>query len=157
MKLAGKLEIIERQPVRVACLRYTGPGGEPLRRFWRATVAPWLADNGLLDCPRYGVAIDGRLQTAPEQCRYDACVELPPGLSLPGAPETIIAGGRYAYTRFKGTGEQLDEAWSAFTREFLAGYRLDDRRPPFEHYPRGATCDVRSGVFVGELCLPVAS
>ena len=27
-------------------------------RFWRNTVAPWLADHGLVDCPRYGVTLD---------------------------------------------------------------------------------------------------
>jgi hypothetical protein len=38
----------DRQPVKVARMRYPGQFGEPPLRFWRATVAPWLADHGLI-------------------------------------------------------------------------------------------------------------
>jgi len=152
-----KVELVERQPVRVAFLRYTGPFGEPLGKFWRSTVAPWLADNGLVDCPRYGVLLDDASQTPAEKRRYDACVELPPGLSLPDASETRIAGGRYGVTHFKGTGTDIGPAWAAFRTEFLRLHRLDDARPPFEHYPRGALYEVRTGVFTGILCLPLDS
>ena len=89
-----RIDIADRPPVRVAYLRYTGPLGDPLARFWRNKVAPWLAEHGLLDCPRYGVTLDDPSRTPPEKCRYDACVELPPGLSLPDSPENTIAGGR---------------------------------------------------------------
>jgi AraC family transcriptional regulator len=152
-----KVEIVERPPIRVACLRYTGPLGEPLGRFWRATVAPWLADHGLVDCPRYGVTIDDPARTPAEKCRYDACVELPPGLTLPDAEETTLPGGRYAVTLFKGTAAQIGAAWGAFMGEVSAGHLPDEARAPFEHYPRGAHFDVRTGVFACELCLPVAN
>jgi AraC family transcriptional regulator len=95
-----EVEIVERQPVRVAYLRYTGPFGEPVGKFWRATVGPWLADHGLVDCPRYGVALDDSRKIPPAKCRYDACVELPPGLTLPDAESRTLAGGRYAVTTF---------------------------------------------------------
>jgi AraC family transcriptional regulator len=153
-----KIAIVERQPVRLACLRYTGPSGEPLGRFWRNTVAPWLADHGLVDCPRYGVIIDTPGLAPPEKCRYDAGIELPPGLFLPDAPEARIAGGRYAVTYFKGGGADIAAAWSAFTAQLLAEplNRIDQSRPPLEHMPRGAFYDARTGVFACELCLPVA-
>ena len=151
-----KIAIVERAPVRVAYRRYTGPFGEPLGRFWRGAVAPWLADHGLVDCPRYGVTLDDISRTPPEQCRYDACVELPAGLSLPDAAETTIAGGRYAITHFKGTGAQIGAAWEVFIGEACTDQRPDPSRPPFEHYPRGALFDMRTGVFSCELCLPVA-
>jgi AraC family transcriptional regulator len=153
-----KIEITERQPVKVACLRYTGPFGEPLGRFWRGTVTPWLADHGLVDCPRYGVTLDNPRDTPPEKCRYEACVELPRGLTLPDAAESIIPGGRYAVTRFRGTGAQIGAAWSEFGHTLSGtGDRIDSQRHPFEHYPRGATYDVRSGVFSCELCLPLTN
>lgn len=153
-----KIEIAERPDVKVAFLRYTGPPGEPIGRFWRATVAPWLADNGLIDCPRYGVSLDNPATTPPEKCRYDACVELPKGLSLEDAEETTIPGGRYAITTFRGTGAEIGAAWMSFVGEALANpsNRPDHRRHPFEHYPRGAVFDSRSGVFGCELCLPLA-
>ena len=86
--------------MRVAYLRYTGPFGEPLGRFWRGTVTPWLAEHGMLDCPRFGVTLDNPMNTPPEKCRYDACVELRQGMTLPDAGETLIPGGRYAVTHF---------------------------------------------------------
>jgi AraC family transcriptional regulator len=152
-----RIDVVQRPAIRVAYLRYTGPFGEPLGRFWRNTVAPWLADRGLVDCPRYGVALDNPVTTAPERFRYDCCVELPPGLSLPDAAETTIRGGRYAITHFKGSGADIGAAWSAFVGEYLADttHRIDQSRPAFEHYPRGALYDARTGTFACELCLPV--
>jgi AraC family transcriptional regulator len=142
-----KIEVVRRPPVRVACLSYAGPCGEPLRRFWRATIAPWLADLGLLDCPRYGLPLD--------DTRYDACVELPPGISLPDVDETTLPGGVYAITHFRGAGAGIGTAWAEFVHECRATHRLDDSRPSFEHYPRGSLHDARTGEFVCELCLPV--
>jgi AraC family transcriptional regulator len=152
-----KIVIADRHPVKVACMRYTGPSGEPLGRFWRGRVSPWLADHGLIDCPRYGISLDNPMDTPPEKCRYDACVELPPGLTLPDAPEATIPGGQYAITFFKGTGADIGGAWGAFVGECLAKptYRVDPQRLPFEHYPRGAAFDARTGVFTCELCMPV--
>jgi AraC family transcriptional regulator len=153
-----KIDIVERSPARVAYLRYTGAFGEPLDRFWRTTVGPWLAEHGLVDCPRYGVTLDDPAWTHPEKCRYDACVELPAGVSLPDAGETTIRGGRYAVTPFKGRSAAIGAAWSAFIGEYLVRgpHLVDDDRPPFEHYPRGAHYDARTGVFGCELCVPVA-
>jgi AraC family transcriptional regulator len=152
-----RIEIIERKPVRVACLRYTGPLGEPLGRFWRGTVTPWLAEHGMLDCPRYGVTLDNPMDTPPEKCRYDACVELPRDLTLPDATEATIPGGRYAVAHFKGTGAEIGSAWVAFVAATLgnAAHTPDPARCPFEHYPRGASFDAKTGVFSCELCLPL--
>jgi AraC family transcriptional regulator len=153
-----KIEFADRQPVKVAYLRYTGPFGEPVGKFWRATVSPWLADHGLIDCPRYGVTLDDPHTTAPEKCRYDACVELPRGLTLPDAPETTVPGGRYAVTHFKGQSADIGAAWDAFVSKVHENpaHRMDEKRHPFEHYPRGAVFDTRTGVFNCELCLPLA-
>jgi AraC family transcriptional regulator len=152
------IDVVERAPARVAYLRYIGPPGEPLGRFWRGTVRPWLADHDLIDCPRYGVAVDDPTSTAPGKCRYDACVELPPGLTLPDAEQTTIAGGRYAVTCFKGAGPQLGPAWRDFFAALAAGgLACDATRTPFEHFPRGAPYDHRTGTFACELCIPVGS
>jgi AraC family transcriptional regulator len=153
------LRIVDRAPISVVCLRYTGPLGEPLSRFWRTTVNPWLADLGLLDCPRYGVTLDNPLRTAPQRCRYDACVELPPGLVLENAAHTTIPGGSYAVTPFKGDARSIAAAWDELANTVFASgvWRIDDTRPAFEYYPRGAWLDPRSGAFACELCLPLAN
>jgi AraC family transcriptional regulator len=139
-------------------MRYTGPFGPPLTTFWRSKVGPWLAEHGLLDCPRYGVTLDDPSRTPPERCRYDACVALPQGLSLPESPEATISGGQYAVTCFKGTGAEIGAAWGEFLRAFQAdpSRRIDHQRCPVEHYPRGAYVDSRTGVFTCELWLPVS-
>ncbi len=154
-----EIRIAERQPVQVACFRYTGPLGAPLGRFWRTTVNPWLGEHGLLDCPRYGVTLDNPMITPPETCRYDACVELPRGLTLPGREMATIPGGSFAIATFKGTSAQVGEGWNYLVGAALAGarFRVDAQRHPFEHYPRGAGYDARTGVFWCELCLPVYS
>lgn len=150
------IDVVERAPVRVVYLRYTGPFGESLGRFWRGTMLPWIAARDLMDCPRYGVCLDDPTNTPPQDCRYDACVELPPGLSLPDADESSIAGGRYAVTRFSGAVDQIGAAWTTFFNAAVAlGVTRDTRRPVMEHYPRGASWDHRTGVFGCELCIPL--
>src|SRR5262245_9561537 len=50
-QLAGatmNVKLIERQPIRVAYMRHTGPYGEPIGRFWKEQVAPWMATDGLM-------------------------------------------------------------------------------------------------------------
>jgi AraC family transcriptional regulator len=150
------IETVDRKPVRVAARRYVGPYGEPLEKFWRTVVMPWLADNGLVDCPRFGVPLDHPASTPPGQCRYDCCVELPPGLNVGDAIDRTIPGGSYAVTRFKGTGAQIGAAWDGFVRGCMeGGMKRDVARSAFEHYPRGATLDPKTGVFACELCFPL--
>jgi len=152
-----KVEIVERPSVAVASFRHTGPYGAALGRFWRNTVTPVLAEHGMLDCPRYGVPLDDAAHTPPETCRYDACIELPAGLALPGAESRTIPGGQYAVARFKGTSAEIGAAWDAFVGVVLSGTSgtMDPTRYPFEHYPRGATFDPKTGIFTCELCLPL--
>jgi AraC family transcriptional regulator len=153
-----KITLSERRPVRVACLPYMGPRGAPLEGFWRATVGAWLADHGLLDCARYAIALDDPHETPPDQCRYEACVELAPGLTVPDASESQIPGGLYAITCFKGTFAEIGANWTAFVTaaEAMSGSRLDPSRRAHARHPRGAFHDARIGVFACELCLPVS-
>ena len=70
-----------------------------------------------------------------------------------------MPGGRYAVTHFKGTSAEIGAAWGAFVAATLAdaANRLDAQRHPYEHYPRGASFDAKTGVFSCELCLPLGS
>ena len=80
-------------------------------------------------------------------------------MTLPDAEEVTIPGGRYAVTRFKGTGAEIGAAWGAFVGEALGNSdnRADPSRPVLEHYPRGAYFDPKTRVFSCELCLPLGS
>jgi AraC family transcriptional regulator len=152
------VKVIERAPVKVAYLRHVGPYGEAIGAFWRERVGPWMAANDLLGRPRYGFGHDDPDITAPEQCRYDACVEAPDGFVATGpALTTTIPGGRYATARFFGTSAQIKAAWTALLRDWLPASNLQlDARPCFEHYPSDARYDEKSGAFECELVIPVA-
>jgi AraC family transcriptional regulator len=152
-----KVKLVGRQPVTVAYLRHLGPYGEPISRFWQDTYYPWAETNNLLEQPRYGISHDDPSITTPEQCRYDACVEVPPDFIASGnAFKTTIPGGKYAVLSFKGTDQQVGEAWAALLREWLPSSGLQlDARPCFEYYPKDAEYDPQTGAFECEICIPV--
>ncbi len=151
------VKLVERQPTTVAYLRHTGPYGDPISQFWMQKVYPWLVTNGLLDCPRYGISHDDPGITAAEQCRYDACSEVPANF-VPngGAQKTVIPGGKYAVLDFKGTNVQIFDAWSALLGDWLpsSGMQMDGR-PCFEYYPKGSSYEPATGVFHCQICIPV--
>ncbi len=152
-----KVEIIDRKPATIVCLRRVGPYGEPISAFWQQTVYPWMAVSGLLQQPRYGISHDDPTVVDPAQCRYDAGCEAPASLTALGsAQKTTIPGGKYAAYSFKGTVGQIEEAWTAMLRDWLpaSGLQLDGR-PMFEYYPEGSGYDPTSGVFDCKLCIPV--
>lgn len=154
-----KVAIIDRHPATVAYLRHLGPYGEPISRFWQETYVPWAVMNKLgADHPRYGIAHDDPSITAPAQCKYDACAEVPPDfLPTGGALKTTIPGGKYAVHKFRGTVAQAEKTWMALLRNWLpsSGLQLDNR-PCFEYYPEGAFHDCDTGEFECEICIPVA-
>jgi AraC family transcriptional regulator len=152
-----KVTIVDRQPVRVAYLRYVGPYGKPVSDFWMTKVAPWMETNGLFGRPRYGISHDDPDITAPEKLRYDAAVEVPK--DFVGAGDhlmTVIPGGKYACGKFKGGDKQIGEAWAWLLRDWLPGSGMQlDSRPFFEYYPVEATYDPKTGEFESDICIPV--
>lgn len=154
-----QVTLIDRKPACIAYLRHLGPYGEPIARFWQETYVPWAIMNRLgEDHARYGISHDDPSITAPEQCRYDACAEVDADfVATGGANQTTVPGGKYAVLKFKGTAEQVGEAWSALLRDWLpsSGFQLDDR-PCFEYYPKGADCNGKPGEFECEISIPVA-
>jgi len=157
-ELVMKVKVIEREPVHVAYLRYTGPVGPGIGRFWMETVAPWMGTNNLYGRDRFGISLDDPSVTNPAKCRYDACVASPEGETLTGSPQRkVIPGGRYAALPFKGTSAQIGAAWDALLRDWLpqSGMQLDSR-PFFEHYPPDGHMDPKTGAFGCDICVPIA-
>jgi AraC family transcriptional regulator len=153
-----KVTLIDRAPTLVAYVRHIGPYGEPLSRFWRKTVYPWLEENALLGQPRYGISHDDPSITEPGLCRYDACAEVPPQFTpSKNVLTATIPGGRYAVLHFKGDAGQVGEAWNRLLRDWVpsSGFQLD-ARPCFEYYAKNACYDARTGVFDCDICIPVA-
>ena len=157
-ELVMNVKIVDRKPVHVAYLRYTGPVGPGIGIFWMQTVAPWMETNNLMGRERYGISLDDPSVTNPAQCRYDACVASADGEVLTGNPQRkVIPGGKYAALPFKGTGAQIGAAWDALLRDWLpkSGMQLDSR-PFFEFYPPDGEYDPKTGTFSCDICVPVA-
>lgn len=151
------VRLVERLPVTVAGLRRLGPYDNTILQFWQETYYPWAVRNDLLGQARYGISHDDPGVTAPEQCRYDACAEVPADFVPPGEGfVATIPGGTYAVGRFSGRVDAVGEAWASLLRDWLpaSGYQLDVG-PAFEHYPTDARHDPADGSFECEICVPV--
>ena len=156
---AMKVTIIDRPPVHIAYLRYTGPYDASIGRFWKETVAPWMATNNLFGRDRFGIGLDDPTVTSPSKCRYDAGVQSAEKEMLSGEPgQRVIPGGKYAALAFEGTGAGIGAAWEALLRDWLpkSGLQLDSR-PFFEHYPADGSYDPKTGIFTCNICVPVTS
>ena len=151
------VKVVDFPSTRVAYLRNVGPLGTTVGAFWGNTVFPWLAANGLADKPRYGIGLDNPSVTPPEECRYDACVEVPEGfVAKKPAGITVLPGGRYAVRNFKGTAADIGGAWNEVFRDWLPSSAMQmDARPMIEYYPGGSKVDSKTGVFECELWVPV--
>ena len=153
-----QVALVKRPAVRIAYLRYQGPFGEPISRFWQEKAYPWLAANDLLGAPRYGVSQDDPAVTPKNKCRYDAGAEV--GADYVPSQQAHVAtlpGGLYASTTFQGTAREIPPTWDRILREWLpaSGYQLD-ARPCFEYYPPDGEYDAKTGVLTCALCIPVA-
>jgi len=154
-----ELKTVDRQPVRVACLRYAGPFGSGIGEFWRDTVQPWLKANQL-NVSTYGLALDDPASTPSDKLRYDAAAEVKPGFVGTGLYHlAMIPGGKYAVASFKGTPEEIGAAWGEVMSQALPASSLtvDTTRMPFEHYGKDFKADPETGAFTCELCVPVES
>ncbi|MBV9879521.1 MAG: AraC family transcriptional regulator [Gemmatirosa sp.] len=154
-----EVEIRTLLETRVAYMRYVGPyGASGIPQTWQRFGA-WCEAHGLMQPRRrmYGISHDNPEVTAPERCRYDACVEVDDAFVPQGEIGVqTIAGGRYACARFLGGADEIHDAWMRFLAEWLpdSHYQPDDR-PAFELYERDFFVDAETGAFPCVLCLPV--
>lgn len=143
----------------VAYMRQVGPYGIPhIPALWQR-FASWAATAGLMSPPRtmYGISLDSPEITAPERCRYDACIEVDANFAPNDDVETqTLPGGLYACAAFTGSAENIYAAWVWLCGEWLStsGYRFDDR-PAFELYGPDFAMDPATGRFSCQLCIPV--
>ncbi len=152
-----EVNVIELPAVRVAYQRHIGPYGPAIGAFWRAQAAPWMQAHGLGEQQCYGIGHDDPCVTAPDKCRYDACVVIPDGF-VPSGPVSVatLPGGRYAVAQFKGHTSSIGDAWMTLMREWLpaSGFQCDER-PCFEQFLPATSIDAQSGEFSCTLCIPV--
>lgn len=152
-----EVRVIELPPVTLAYLRHTGPFGPALGAFWRDVFNPWCAAHGLKNRTTYGIAQDDPSRTPPDQCRYDACVEVADDYVVPApAAVTRFPGGRFAAVRYRGPSADIGNAWTEFYSKALPASGLQSVPGPcFERYDASYAEDAATGVFECDLCIPI--
>ncbi len=106
-----RIEKIE--PIRVACVRHTGPY-EECEGAWNK-LCGWAGPRGILgpETRMIGISYDDPEVTPPEKIRYDACVTVDEKVSPEGdVGVQLIAGGEYAVTTHQGPYTKLIETYS---------------------------------------------
>lgn len=149
--------VVDRPAVTVATMRYVGPFGEAVGRFWGQRFEPWLARRGLRGRPLYGISHDDPTIVSPDACRYDAGVEVDANFVCDaGIVKTTLPGGRYAVLAYRGRSQDIGDAWTSMWRDWLpqSGWQFD-ARPCFEHYAPGFDLDPATGSFCCDICIPI--
>ncbi|WNS44869.1 GyrI-like domain-containing protein [Paenibacillus sp. MMS20-IR301] len=147
----------------IAYVRQTGPYG-PANARAMEHLKQWALENELLagSAVLFGIPMDNPADTAPEDCRYDACISLP-GASAQEASAAagnraddsirygLLSGGTYAILTIEHTAEAVARAWDGLIPALQgSGRQLDPMRPVMERYTgemiRNHLC---------QLCIPV--
>ena len=96
----------------------------------------------------WGLALDSPDLTAPERCRYHACVPCPSG-AVPPAPlfKGVMKAGRYAVFRYSGSVLGVSAAYrSIYSCWFRASSVVPEDFAPLDHYvadePRDGAVDM---------------
>ncbi|UQA59930.1 AraC family transcriptional regulator [Polyangium aurulentum] len=144
---------------RLAYVRCKGPYGPQsgIPQTWMR-LQRWAAARDLWTPERLclGIAHDNPHITAPEKCRYDACLVVPAGFEADAQVNVVdFPGGKFAVAPFRGTAGDIGPFWDRVFAEWLpqSGYQPDDR-PCVEAYP-GEAFDETTTVFTCELWTPV--
>ena len=126
------------QPFRVAYKRKLGSYSEGEAELWKefsGLIEP--LDIDVQDC--YGLGLDDPTVTPASRCRFDACIKLPPVVSVPNPmPVRRIPGGYYAILKYDGIAGNTAGHWSWLFNVWLpaSGFKIS-KNASFERYPSG--------------------
>ncbi len=148
-----KAETKEMPAWHVAYARKIGPYGKTTAEAAFGELMRWAGPRGLIGKgPMMGMYWDNPEVTAPDQCRTDACLAVPPGTKV-DAPLAAqeIAGGPYLVCEFDVPIAGFGAAWEAAFRCLLdRGLECADQ-PTYELYHddcTGPTCRF-------DICIPL--
>jgi AraC family transcriptional regulator len=156
---AMNVRVAELPACHVAYMRYVGPyGAHGIPDLWKK-FRKWMETHDLISdrTVMLGIAYDDPDVTAPDRCRYDACVVVPADFK----PDrwvnvTDVAGGKFAVSEFAGSAHEIRGAWEALYRLWLPGSGYEpDARPCFELYRNRVSVEGKPDAFRCELCMPV--
>ncbi len=148
------------RPITAVAVRVAGPYRASSQKAWEI-MFDWVRTSGPMRqiIPSYGLLLDDPSVTAPEDCRYEACIALEPkevSPLPPGFKVKQIPGGPFERARHVGTKVGIARTISSLRSEWMSkdGLVIDTLRPMIEIY-----LDTPFRVPVGQqrvdVCLPV--
>jgi AraC family transcriptional regulator len=155
-----RIRFVYLRPTPVLQYRALGPYDRSVKEAW-ATLLRWLEVRDLRKLgPRaYGVIHDCSRSTEPTELRYDACVELVPGLSADpefGIVRKVTPGGAYAQGYLKGCYGQISDGFRYMCSQWAEAeqLRIDTSRPFMEIYLNDPAKTPRDE-WLTQLCVPI--
>jgi DNA gyrase inhibitor len=136
---------------RIAYVRQTGPYG-PANQGAMEELKLWAKEKKLLNESAIilGISQDNPQTTAPECCRYDACIVIPEDYKVNDLEEGEFPGGEYAVFTVQHTAEDIQKLWAEIIPTLHShGFQLENR-PAFERYTSEMLMNHQC-----EVCLPV--
>jgi AraC family transcriptional regulator len=144
------------EPMRVGAMRQVGPYSEIGALFEK--LMGWAGRNRILG-PKtrvLGLCYDDPEMTPPEKCRYDACLGLDPGQSVPadgGVNEILIQGGEYAVAVHRGQHCDLPQTYAMVCGRWCPEFGRELRDVPcienyLNHARNTAAEDLRTEIYV---------
>ena len=142
------------QPCTIAYMRRTGAYGIECKAVMEQ-LKSWAKQTNNLndDSIILGIALDNPEVTAPESCRYDACLVVSNNFHTDddNVHTRKLNGGKYCLFSVTHTTEAIQQAWSTmFTEISTLGYALDFSRPIIERYAMKMI-----NKHLCELCVPI--
>ena len=142
------------QPCTIAYMRRTGAYGIECKAVMEQ-LKSWAKQTNNLndDSIILGIALDNPEVTAPESCRYDACLVVSNNFhtDADNVHTRKLNGGKYCVFTVAHTTEAIQQAWSTMFIEISTlEYTLDFSRPIIERYAMKMISK-----HLCELCVPI--
>jgi len=146
------------RPLRVLFARATGPYARASHAAWKQMLT-WLEEQRVRESIGRGIGVmhDDPGHVGPVERRYDACVELQPGIAIDGRAfigRQSLPGGAYAVHRLKGSSADLRRTLKSLRRDWSPSddLMIDATRPFLEIFlddPRTVNkSDVRIAIHI---------
>lgn len=150
-----KTEIKEMPSFHVAYASVMGDYNTTAGKGWEK-ICRWAGPRGFLhESTKYiGISFDNPEITAPEKCRYYACVTVPEKTKVDGEISLLtIPPGKHMVAKFEGKGKDISAAYNTLCGKILPehGYQPDDN-PAYEIYNKEPDAE---GNFDMDICIPV--
>ncbi len=155
-----RVKYVYMRPTPVLYFGVTGAYEESAQRAWN-TMRGWLDSNRVrLGPPRgFGLFQDEPASAEEHLCRYDACVEMRPGLAADpsnGIVRKVTPSGAYAIARLKGHHRQISDGFKRIRGLWSEADAIvvDPDRPYMEIY-LSDPATTPAGELIAQLCVPV--